>query len=156
MTAGDDILISLERRHADNIFSGFKRVELRRRSMQVSPSTTVWIYVKLPVGSVMGRAKVESIHALAPATLWRKFGKISGLSRGEFFEYFDGLEKGVALVLVEAEELKTPISLKDMRELSTGFQPPQFFIRLGNDTPVLHEMRSRALADAALALSDAC
>lgn len=155
MTADDDILISLERRHADNIFSGLKRVELRRRSMRVSPGTTVWIYVKLPTGSVMGRAKVESIHVLSPATLWKNFGKVSGLSRSEFFEYFDGLQKGVALALVEAEELKTPISLKDMRELSAGFQPPQFFIRLGKDTPVLHEMKSRVLADAALALSDA-
>ncbi|MDQ8036484.1 MAG: hypothetical protein REI12_03620 [Pedobacter sp.] len=155
MNRSDDILISLEKRHADNIFSGSKQVELRRRSMHISPGTTVWIYVKLPIGSVMGRAKVTSIHTLSPSTLWRKFGSISGLKKGEFFEYFDGLSKGVALVLESAEAFTQPISLQDMRALSTGFQPPQFFIRLDENTPVLQGMRLRASADNTAQLSEA-
>ena len=42
----ENILISLESRHAKNIYSGEKKIELRRRTMHVTPGTTVWIYEK--------------------------------------------------------------------------------------------------------------
>ncbi|WP_368428345.1 transcriptional regulator [Sulfuricaulis sp.] len=137
MAKGEHILISLSRRHADNIFSGRKQVELRRRSMNVLPGTTVWVYVKLPVGSVVGRAKVGAVHASSPATLWRRFGSISGLSRKEFFDYFEGVAAGVALVLENAQRLRSSLSLDALRELADGFHPPQFFARLGEKHPFL-------------------
>jgi predicted transcriptional regulator len=84
---GENILISLESRHAENIFAGNKQVELRRRNMNVRPGTTIWIYVKLPIGSIIGRVRVGAVHASAPTTLWRRFGSVSGLSRSEFFGY---------------------------------------------------------------------
>src|SRR5438552_11803746 len=99
VTVKHDILISLASRHADKIFAGEKQVELRRRAMRVAPGATVWIYVKLPVGSIVGRAKLEAIHASSPASLWRRFGLVSGLSKEEFFEYFKGVTQGYALVL---------------------------------------------------------
>lgn len=131
MIEGEHILISLENRHAENIFAGRKQVELRRRTMNVSVGTTVWIYVKLPVGSVMGRARVSAVHSLAPLTLWRRFAAISGLTHGEFFDYFTGISKGFALSLEDAEQFPQSISLQTLREVPSGFHPPQFFMRLG-------------------------
>lgn len=133
----EHILISLTARHADNIFSGHKQVELRRRTMRVAPGTTVWIYVKLPVGSIIGQARIRAIHASSPAALWRRFGSVSGLSRSEFFDYFDGVVEGVALVLEDAKRLRNSLSLDVLRELASGFQPPQFFARLGAQHPFL-------------------
>ncbi|MFA6311081.1 MAG: hypothetical protein WCV99_18105 [Sterolibacterium sp.] len=133
---GEHILISLTSRHAENIFAGNKQVELRRRPMNVAPGTTVWIYVKLPVGSIIGRVKIGAVHALSPMTIWRRFGAVSGLSRKEFFGYFDGVTKGVALVLEDAERLQCSLSLDALREISDGFQPPQFFVRLNAQHPV--------------------
>ena len=69
MGNGEHILISLASRHAENIFAGPKLVEVRRRTMNVVPGTTVWIYVKLPVGSTIGRVKVGAVHVLSPTTL---------------------------------------------------------------------------------------
>jgi predicted transcriptional regulator len=137
MGNGEHILISLAARHADNIFAGRKQVELRRRIMHVEPGTIVWIYVKLPIGSIIGRVKVVSVHASSPATLWRRFGPISGLSRSEFFDYFNGVEQGVALVLEDAERLPSSLSLEALREIDDSFQPPQFFVRLTAQHPVL-------------------
>lgn len=131
MIEGEHILISLEKRHAENIFAGKKHVELRRRSMNVAIGTTVWIYVKLPVGSVMGRARVNAVHSLAPSTLWRRFAAISGLTHKEFCDYFAGVSKGFALSLEDAEWLPQSISLQTLRQVQSGFQPPQFFMRLG-------------------------
>lgn len=124
------LLISLEERHANNIFAGTKRVELRRREMRVAPGDTVWIYVKLPVGCVTGHATVEATHTMSPTQLWRRFGSCSGLEKAEFFDYFAGAEKAFALGLKNAKVLTNPLSLADLREASAGFQPPQFFSRI--------------------------
>src|SRR5713101_2882063 len=126
MTDKHDILISLASRHADKIFAGEKQVELRRRTMRVAPGATVWIYVKLPVGSIVGRARVEAVHASSPASLWRRFGLVSGLSREEFFEYFKGVTQGFALVLEGARRLRRSLSLEALRKATRHFQPPQF------------------------------
>lgn len=143
MIDDEHILISLASRHADKIFAGQKQVELRRRPMRVAPGATVWIYVKLPVGSIVGRAKIEAVHALSPTLLWRRFGLMSGLSRREFFEYFQGVTKGFALVLEGAQRLRRSLSLNALRKTTKRFQPPQFFIRLTVDHPVLWAVTAR-------------
>jgi predicted transcriptional regulator len=132
-----NILISLASRHAEKIFSGEKRVELRRRAIRVKPGATVWIYVKLPVGSIVGKAKVEAVHESSPQSLWRRFGVVSGLSKAEFFDYFSGVTQGFALVLEGARLLTRSVSLAALRKVAQGFQPPQFFTRLTDQHPLL-------------------
>ncbi|MBU7438875.1 transcriptional regulator [Paraburkholderia fungorum] len=139
----EHVLISLEERHAENILAGTKHVELRRRAMNVKAGTVVWIYVKLPVGRVIGCAKVSAAHSLAPTTLWRRFSSVCGITRREFFDYFDGLSKGFALGLYEPQRLSGTISLTELRAVSAGFQPPQFFIRIAPDSPLLHAIEGK-------------
>ena len=136
-TENDQILISLEARHAENILQGRKLVELRRRSMNVNVGTTIWIFAKLPIGSIIGYASVMAVRVNSPLVLWRAFGESSGVSRSEFFEYFDGISKGTALELTNCKRLPTSISLASLRRISVGFHPPQFFSRLKPGTPLL-------------------
>jgi predicted transcriptional regulator len=133
----DQILISLEARHAENILLGKKLVEFRRRPMNVEAGATVWIYSKLPVGSIVGCATVAAVRRHAPSTLWRKFGPHSGISRTEFFEYFAGVTQGVALELTDCKRLCASVPLESLRRFSAGFHPPQFFARLRQGEPVL-------------------
>ena len=128
--------MSLAPRHAANIFSGTKTIELRRRAMNVSIGTTVWIYVTLPIGSILGSAKIAAVHKLPPSTLWRKFGSVSGLSKAEFLNYLDGLDEGVVLSLNDVKMLDQPLSLVALRGIAEGFNPPQFFIRLKEEHPL--------------------
>ncbi len=144
MSAPHNFLISLEERHANRILEGTKTVELRRRPMHVALGATVWIYVKMPVGSVVGCAKVTELHTLAPSTLWNRFGAVSGLQRQEFFEYFSGLPKAFALGLSDPCRLSSPIPLSKLRGVSSGFHPPQFFANVASDGPLLRAM-SQAL-----------
>lgn len=137
MNDREHILISLAPRHADNIFAGRKLVELRRRTVNVSPGTTIWIYVKRPVGSLIGRVTLVHVHASSPSSLWRSYGAISGLSRREFFDYFEGVAKGVALILEGARRLDRSLSLESLRELEQDFHPPQFFSRLSVQHPLV-------------------
>lgn len=137
MSINDQILISLEARHAENILQGKKLVELRRRPMNVKPGATIWIYSKLPVGSIVGSATVAAVHVHAPSTLWRKFGPLSGISRSEFFDYFYGISQGTALELTGSRRLCTSVTLEALRRFSVGFHPPQFFARLKHGAPLL-------------------
>ena len=138
----EHILISVEARHAENIFAGHKLVELRRRTMNVSPGATLWIYVKLPVGSIVGSARIGKVHASSPTALWRRYGAVSGLSRNEFFSYFGGAEQGVALVLEQTARLRSSLTLEALRQLDEGFQPPQFFARLTSEHPLREAVTS--------------
>jgi hypothetical protein len=36
------------------------------------------------------------------------------------------------------------LSLVELREASAGFQPPQFFVRLPPDSPLLHAIEERS------------
>ncbi|MBN3814064.1 transcriptional regulator [Paraburkholderia sp. Ac-20347] len=130
MNTYDHVLISLEERHAINIFAGTKRVELRRRTMNVAEGTVVWIYVKRPIGSVVGLAIVAATHTLTPSQIWRRFGTCSGLEKTEFFNYFDGRDQAFALELKSVQKLKQEVPLGKLRDVSSGFHPPQFFTRI--------------------------
>jgi predicted transcriptional regulator len=145
----DPILISLEARHAENILRGNKLVEFRRRKMNVKPGVTIWIYAKRPVGSIVGCATVAAVRTHAPSTLWRKFGSFSGISRSEFFDYFDGIAQGTALELKDCRRLYSSVSLESLRRFCSGFQPPQFFIRLKQGAPLLAALSQGAVLPAA-------
>lgn len=125
-----NILISLEPRHAKSILSGDKKVELRRRAPRVLPGTVVWMYSKMPEGSIVGHAKIKKIHEASPQNLWKRFKSQVGVSRAEFFEYFSCRETGVAIELEDTRRLKNPVSLKELRSVDEFFQPPQFFKHL--------------------------
>lgn len=137
MTTSAHALISLEERFAEGILNGTKLVELRRRPMRLSVGTTIWMYVKVPIGKVAGSAEVGSMHSLAPTTLWRRYGDVSGLSRAEFFQYFEGAKQGFVLVLDKPKRLHKPVPLDRLRLLSGAFQPPQFFQHLDGQGPLV-------------------
>lgn len=137
MTDTTHALISLEERFAEGILTGTKQVELRRRPMRLSVGATIWLYVKVPIGKVIGSVQVQSLQALAPSTLWRRYGDVSGLCRSEFFDYYANVERGFALVLSNPVRLPSPFPLEQLRTLNGGFQPPQFFQRLASDGPLV-------------------
>lgn len=136
MPDNESILISLESRYADGIYAGTKQVELRRRPMNVLPGTKVWIYEKVPVGSITGSVVVKAVHTGTPTMLWKEFGSVSGLSRSEFFDYFADVTTACALVLQRATPIRCPMPLAALRQFDDDFQPPQFFVRLHQQHPV--------------------
>lgn len=136
MQSNQHVLISLEERHANNILAGTKQVELRRRTMHIEPGSTVWLYVKKPVGAIVGFATVGTTYSAAPSTVWRKYGSVSGLGKSEFMRYFEGVAVASAMGLSGARKLKNPFTLEALRTAMPGFHPPQFYCRLEANSPV--------------------
>jgi predicted transcriptional regulator len=140
------LLISLENRHATNILSGLKTVELRRRTMHVTDGDVVWFYVKKPIGAVIGYAIVGSRFTSSPQSIWRRFGAVSGLAKAEFTNYFEGAELAFALEVNAPKALKREITLTSLRETQPSFHPPQFYCRLNEGSALrsLFIRRSKA------------
>lgn len=142
MTEVENILISLDTRHAQNIYGGTKKVELRRRALHVNAGDIVWIYEKVPVGAITGNASITAVHVESPTKLWHRFGAVSGLSKAEFFKYFSGLKSACALELTAAHRLDNSLSLVTLRASIGNFQPPQFYLRLQTKQPILAALQS--------------
>ena len=148
------VLISLEERHANNILAGTKTVELRRRSMHVEPGTLVWFYVKKPVACVVGFAIAGERYAAAPDTVWRKFGKVSGLERKEFMAYFVGCKEASAMRLDAPTRLRESVGLNELRAIAPGFHPPQFYVRMGDASPLRDLLTAQLAKRSAATRSD--
>lgn len=121
-----NILISIERRHVDKIISGAKKVELRNRRMNLSKGDSVWVYSKKPHGCVAMKATVKEVTEGSPESLWRKFKNVCGISKEEFFAYYDGVKVGYAISLFKVRQLLAPPTLETIRSQYKKFHPPQF------------------------------
>lgn len=137
------VLISLEERHANNILAGTKTVELRRRSMHVEPGTMVWFYVKKPVACIVGFAIAGTRIAAAPTAVWQRFGQVSGLEKKEFMDYFVGCKEASVMPLDAPTRLRNSVGLDEVRASVPGFHPPQFYIRMNDESPLRNLLTSR-------------
>jgi predicted transcriptional regulator len=99
-----------------------KRYEFRRRAFGGNVEK-VFVYSTAPIKKIVAEFSVKSIIKDNPKALWFDFKEFSGLEETEFFEYFDGAEKGYA---IEVSKLRTlePI---DPKNLVPTFRPPQSY-----------------------------
>lgn len=132
--ACNDILISLHPEHSENVLSGRKTVELRRRRLNVTPGTRVWIYTKQPRSRVDAYAIVSEVHEGSQDELWTMFGSQVAITRSAFDNYLSGSETGCAIVFSSVSRLRRAIGLDEIRQKVANFHPPQFFKRLGPDS----------------------
>jgi len=124
-----DVLMSIHPRHADQILSGLKQVEFRRKSPKRAVSHLI-VYATSPVQRVVGFARILSVVEGSLEALWSQYGSVGGISRGEFDDYFSGLTEGSALVLSDATTLKEPLLAG--RVIADGV-PPQSFMYVSSE-----------------------
>jgi predicted transcriptional regulator len=84
------ILFSIRPRFAEMIFAGTKTVELRRVKPRVVAGDLALLYVSSPTRQLQGAFEISKILSAPPASLWKEIGIKSGLTRKEFFKYFEG------------------------------------------------------------------
>jgi predicted transcriptional regulator len=133
----EEILISLEPQHAENILRGTKRIELRTRRMNLRNHARIWLYAKLPFKSIVGFANFEKMLVETPKEMWGLHSEHLGIASEEFFTYFSGREKAFGICLRSPARLNSRISLDTLRAEDPSFTPPQFFKRLDKFSRVL-------------------
>ena len=102
--------MSIHPEFAERILRGEKLVEFRRRPVG-SHVTHIVIYATAPVRAVVGVAEVTGVRHASPAVLWKAFGRVGGIQRAKFFEYFEGVVEGFAYVLGGPQVCESPLRL---------------------------------------------
>ena len=141
-----NIMISVHAKYVEKFLEGTKRIEVRRRRMNIQPGTRVWIYTTAPEARVGVSAVIESICISAPRILWKMHHLELGVTRSEFDAYFSGSNYACGLVLRDILRLEQALRLAEFRNRCRAFQPPQFFKRLYEGSPELDLLRASSRA----------
>lgn len=114
-------LISLKPRFADAILAGTKQVEFRKRRLSADVSHVV-MYVTQPVGRLVGFFTVSDVVEDEPERLWRRFNRVAGISREDFFAYYSGRDKAVGIRIGQVTRLSRQLGIET---LGADVVPPQ-------------------------------
>ncbi|GHT46464.1 hypothetical protein AGMMS49965_24050 [Bacteroidia bacterium] len=121
-----DAILSIKPIYANNILSGGKKVEFRKKIFKKSVER-VYIYSSSPQKMIVGYFTIKEIVEDTPANLWNKFKEVGGIEKNDFFEYFKDTCIGYSIIInniVKFEEGKDPI------EFMENFSAPQSYIYL--------------------------
>jgi len=119
-----DVLLSIKPKYVEAIMKGEKRYEFRKTIFKNKNVQKVYIYSTSPVKKIVGYFIIGDIIEDHPNNLWEKCKKFSGISDTEFFNYFNGNERGFAIRIDEVEKFNKPL---DPTHIYQKFIPPQSF-----------------------------
>lgn len=121
------LLLSIQPHHAEKIFNGTKRVELRRVRPRIVAGDLVLVYVSTPIKALMGAFEVKAVVEASPRKLWQAVANDSGLTREAFFKYYSGASLGFGIRLRKVWSLPEPVALASLRKNWSSFRPPQSY-----------------------------
>jgi len=122
------IILSIQPRHAAKIFSGAKKVELRRtRPKDLNRGGLALIYVTSPNRCLAGAFRVTRVIEKPLGELWKAVRKKAGLTYKEFKQYYGGVPSGTGIFFQKVWTFPEPLSLQDLRRELSRFLPPQAF-----------------------------
>lgn len=130
--AGQDpsVLLSIHEEHLLKMIKGEKDYEFRKQIWKRSDIKRAYLYVTAPVKRIAGYFTIANILTASPDTLWGRCAEKSGLTKDQFFTYFQDRPRGYAIKIRLLEIYKM---LKDPRELFDTFHPPQNFTYLSTN-----------------------
>lgn len=137
------VLLSIKPVHVQNILSGIKIFEFRRRIFARRDISTVLIYSTKPVGRFIGEFDIAEIIEDDPERLWTSTEYGSGITKGYFDSYFAGRKKAYALKIGELRIFNEPIVPADVIE---EFTPPQSYMYVaGSGEDIRRQQQLRLL-----------
>ena len=122
-------LMSIHPAYAEAIFDGAKTVEFRKRRLAADIKTVI-VYATAPVSRVLGTFDIDEIVVDSPAEIWTRYGSHGVIEQSAFFDYYEGKEIAVAIVVEGATSFDEPLPLK---EVDPGSTAPQSFTYLQRD-----------------------
>ena len=114
----------------DNISTGYKIFEFRRRIFVRRDVTKAVIYCTRPVGRLVGEFDIAKILEDAPEALWMSTASGSGITKEYFDTYFDGRAKAFALQIENFRLYDEPVRPGDWFD---NFTPPQSYMYIPSD-----------------------
>ncbi|MCW3072010.1 MAG: hypothetical protein JWQ09_6061 [Segetibacter sp.] len=121
------MFISVKPEFVEKIFNGSKTIELRKSAPNIKKDDVIIIYSTSPVMAVIGTCRVKEIISLKPTNLWNVYSHKFGIERKRYFEYYEGKEIAIGIVLKDVKKINTQIPLSKLRAKFKNFHPPQTF-----------------------------
>lgn len=132
MTKRSDILISIQPRHSQNIFSGKKIFELRKRIWNADAlcGRNVYVYESAPTKKIVGYW-TGGAYAYGPiaAMIEHDVHKLACVSADELRKYFEKVGGGYTLFCNDNHKFETPIDPWKV----PGFRPPQSWMYMTDE-----------------------
>jgi len=108
-----NIILPIKPLYANKILSGEKKYEYRKKLCKDSIDK-IYIYATSPVKKIIGEVKVLQKLNQEKKVLWEISKEESGVSREEFFKYFQKTEIGCAYYLGEVKKYNEPLTLESI------------------------------------------
>ncbi|RLG20908.1 hypothetical protein DRN74_04170 [Candidatus Micrarchaeota archaeon] len=119
-------ILSIKVKYVDAILRQDKRYEFRKAPFKKDVDE-VLVYATKPISKIVCKFHVGKIIKDKPEKLWKNYGNLSGLTKKEFFTYFSGMGKGVAIEIIGVKKFSEPI---DPKLIYPKFTPPQSWVYL--------------------------
>lgn len=125
------VLLSIKPKYIEQIKKGSKLYEFRRVIFKQNIED-IYVYATAPIKQIVGKISIDKIIEDSPKNLWCKFKQNAGISKKDFFEYFEGKEKGYAIKIKDFVSFDVPIN---PYQKNPNFVPPQSYAYLVNVLP---------------------
>ncbi len=119
------LLLSIQSKYAEKIFSGKKRVELRRVRPRLERGDVVFVYVPSPQKALVGAFEVKRVIEGIPQHFWTDVKQDAGMTLEEFQKYYAGRSLGFAIFLSKTWTFSRPVNLDSLKRMWPEFQAPQ-------------------------------
>jgi predicted transcriptional regulator len=131
------VLVSIRPFYAAKILDGHKTVELRRKFPEVGAiGGMALIYSSSPVSAIVGCARIKRVLKLPVSRIWKEYGTVACISKGEFDAYFTGLRCGFVIFFEGVQPLKKQLKAIDL-VAQFGIVPPQSYRYVTNECVAL-------------------
>jgi len=121
-----NVLLSIKPKYVEKIIAGTKKYEFRR-SIFKKYVENIYIYESAPHQRIIGFFPFQGFIFDTTDNLWDKCNISGGVSKEEFYAYFQEKKFGYAIIINSLKTLDVPIN---PFETIPNFTPPQSFIYL--------------------------
>ena len=121
------VLLSVRSPHVERLLAGTKTVEFRRRAWRVPNGARALLYASHEKRAILGSLTVRSTEVGSRSAMWELHGARSGLTRREYWAYFDAADRAVAITVSDERELDHPLTLAELRLRCPTFHVPQSY-----------------------------
>jgi len=128
--------------YCDLIFSGVKKVELRKGNIPLGIKH-VLIYETSPSCRIIGYFDVSSVVESTPANIWKHFNRTCAVEKRFFDQYYDRCTTGRAIVIGSVSKFARSCTLSDLG--MKDMRAPQSFSYINSGTWKIAEGKKSVL-----------
>ena len=137
------MLISIKTKYANQIFNGTKLYEYRRKSIgEKNCNKKIFVYSSKEEKAIIGYIIIEKI---IEGDINYILETTNNKNNTEIINYFNNCNKCYALKISNTVKFKTPIHLKEIKNIEKNFTVPQFYRYIKENEYIYKKLTNKIL-----------